>query len=84
MIISSQGAHTAITGGGERHNNKMPLSHHGLGAFVILWALFPYRDFLPVLEGKYHFVVVDRDLAEQSADVAFVICDHRSGKALEE
>ena len=27
--------------------------------------LFFYRDFLPVLEGENHLVVVDRDTAEQ-------------------
>ena len=47
-------------------------------------ALFLYRDFLPVLEGKDHLVVVDRDPAEQSADVAFVEGDQRTGQAFEE
>ena len=49
-----------------------------------LWALFLYRDFLPVLEGKYHLVVVDRDPTEQSTDVALIKGDQRTGKALEE
>lgn len=30
-------------------------------------SLFLYRDFLPVLEGKVHLVVVDRDTVEQPA-----------------
>ena len=46
--------------------------------------LFHYRDFFPVLEGKYHLVIIDRDPAEQSADVAFVEGDQQSGQALEE
>lgn len=49
-----------------------------------VWALFLYRDYLPVLEGKYHLVLKDRDAGEQPADVAFVEGDHRSGQALEE
>ena len=52
--------------------------------FLHLWALFLYRDFLPVLEGKDHLFIKDRDPAEQSADVAFVEGDQRSRKALEE
>ncbi len=38
--------------------------------------LFLYRDFLPVLEGKDHLVVVDRDPTEQPSDVAFIEGDH--------
>ena len=60
---------------------KAPLN---LSSSEVFLRLFPYRDFLPVLEGKYHLVIIDRDPAEQSADVAFVEGDHRSGKALEE
>ena len=47
-------------------------------------ALFLYRDFLPVLEGKYYIVIIDRDPGEQSADVAFIEGDDRPGQALEE
>ena len=47
-------------------------------------ALFFYRDFLPVLEGKYHLIVEDRDPTEQSTDAALVEGDQRSGKELEE
>ena len=35
-------------------------------------ALFLYRDFISVLEGEYHLVIIDRDPGEQSADVAFI------------
>ena len=52
--------------------------------FLHLWALFLYRDFLPVLEGKYHLIVEDRDPTEQSTDAALVEGDQRSGKELEE
>ena len=31
-----------------------------------------HRDFLPVLDGKDHLVIIDRDPGEQSADVAFI------------
>lgn len=47
-------------------------------------ALFFYRDFLLVLEGKYHLIVEDRDPTEQSTDAALVEGDQRSGKELEE
>lgn len=46
--------------------------------------LFLYCDFLPVLEGKYHLVIIDRDPVEKPPDVAFVEGDDRSGQALEE
>lgn len=82
-VYTSQGSHTAITGGGERTlAKKTPLNHNGSEVFLHLWALFLYRDFLPVLEGKHHLVIEDRDPAEQSADVAFVEGDDLSGQAL--
>ena len=51
---------------------------------MCLWSLFLYRDFLPILEGKDHLVIINRDAGEQSADVAFVECDERSGQAFKE
>ena len=68
----------------QQEAKKTPLNHNGSEVFLRLWALFLYRDFLPVLEGKYHLVIVDRDPAEKPADVAFIEGDHRSGQALEE
>ena len=62
-------------------STKAPLS---LSSSEVFLRLFLYRDFLPVLEGKYHLVIVDRDPAEKPADVAFIEGDHRSGQALEE
>ena len=67
---------------GSEHQQKTPLNHNGSEVFLHLWALFLYRDFLPVLEGKHHLVIEDRDPAEQSADVAFVEGDDLSGQAL--
>ena len=32
--------------------------------FYVCETLFLYRDFLPVLEGKYHHVIKERDLAK--------------------
>ena len=67
---------------GANISKKTPLNHNGSEVFLHLWALFLYRDFLPVLEGKYHLVIEDRDPAEQSADVAFVEGDDLSGQAI--
>ena len=46
-------------------------------------ALFLYRDFIPVLEGKYHLVIKNRDPAEKPADITLIEGDQRSGQALE-
>lgn len=51
----------------QRQNASKPSWFRGICTSM---TLFLYRDFLPVLEGKDHLVVVDRDPAEQSADVA--------------
>ena len=51
---------------------KTPLILNGSEVFLFLRGLFLYRDFLPVLEGKDHLVIIDRDPGEQSADVAFI------------
>ena len=47
-------------------------------------ALFLYRYILPVLEGKYHLVIVYRDAGKESADIALVEGNDRSGKTFEE
>ncbi len=79
-----QGPHTAITGGGERRNDKDTSEPSWLGGISSSMRLFFYRDFLPVLEGEYYLVIVDRDPGEQPSDVAFIEGDQRSGQALEE
>ena len=43
-----------------------------LGGVSASGASFHYRDFLSVLEGKYHLVIIDRDLCEASSDAAFI------------
>ena len=58
----NQGSHTAIISGGEPFT--MPL--------------FLYRDFLPVLAGEDHLVVVDHDPAEQFPDIDLIKGDQQS------
>ena len=64
--------------------NYKNASEPRLGGVSVSGALFFYRDFLPILEGKYHLVIEDRNPAEQPSDVAFIEGDQRSGQTLEE
>ena len=61
-------------------NTSEPLRLGGVSASV---ALFLYRDFITVLEGKYHLVIKDRDPAEKPEDIILIEGDQRSGQALE-
>jgi len=76
ITLPSPAAGSGIT----TKNTSEPLR---LGGVLSVCDLFLYRDFLSVLEGKDHLVIEDRDPAEQSADVAFVEGDQRSGQTLE-